>query len=518
MKRKNFTTVILLSILVLAGIVRVYRLDALSFWSVEAMIVSFAKHSLRDIADFALMYRPLYLFISKLWIYAFGTKEVVVRLLPAVLATLSVILMYKVGRSLWNRKTGLIAAFILSLSVVHVNFSREARGDFILMAGLVLMSFLTMLKILKYDKKRYYVYNMIVNALILFTNPYGIFWILTQNLCYFIFSREKNVKRWLLSMFAFSFVLVPWYIFVSSYSPERGITWFNIPTFSDIAQTYEAFSCGGSKIKQMGCGEEMSAQKMIIPRLLMVLYTILFLIELLSGNAQGRKSKLKIVLLCWLVFPGLLAYVYSFVGMPIYMYRYVLFSAPAYYLLIAHCLSRIGLKWRSSILAVILVLSLVSLNNIYTLAEGRKGFREGIPFLKSRINTGDIIVLSPAEMLTIFMYYYNYDEHEVLGAIDAEFGIKIDGDWKHDFVNKGNRIICIPFSKLANFSKNYDFEALNLHPPRGIWFVNSPEWPLNENSKFLDAFLKKRYSIKTEQLLCHDGIYITYFAVDNTEK
>ena len=148
---KKQIKIILLSILFLAFVLRVFKLDIFGFWLVESKIVSLAKHSWGDLFNFTLMYRPVYLLLAKIWISLVGTTEVMVRLLPVILGTSTVAAIYLVAKEIWNKNAGLYAAFIMSISCVHVVFAREARADFILMTLLVLLSQHTMLHIFKKD-------------------------------------------------------------------------------------------------------------------------------------------------------------------------------------------------------------------------------------------------------------------------------------------------------------------------------------------------------------------------------
>ncbi|MFH2136964.1 MAG: glycosyltransferase family 39 protein [Candidatus Omnitrophota bacterium] len=508
---KKQINVVLLSILLLAFVVRVFKLDITGFWLVEAKIVSFAKHSWSELFGFTLMYRPVYLLLAKLWIGVVGTKEVMVRLLPVILGTGTVAAIYLLAKELWNKNAGVFAAFIMAVSCVHVVFAREARADFILMTLLVMFSQLMMLRIFKKDRLNEYFYLFFINVLILFTNPYGVFWIITQQVCYFVYSKKNDNKRWLLTTTIISFVIILWYFFVLSYSPEIGISWFKSPAVKDIFNTYEAFSCGGAKLKGTGFASLPGAFNMVIPRILMLVYTLCFVGEVFFSSVNYKKN----MLICWLVIPIVLAYGYSRIFTPIYMYRYLLFASPAYYLLVARFLTTLRLKLRSVFIIIIVLLSFFTLSNIYKIdKEQAKGFREGIAFLKENIKEGDTIIICPAEMLTVFMYYYDYDNPKILGRIDDELGLKTKEEWVLDFFYKGNRIIGIPFSLLEDFSQDYDFESLSFAQESNIWFVNSPDWPLNENAVFLAQFFKNRYITKEDRFFDYHGFYIKHLTLD----
>lgn len=51
------------------------------------------------------------------------------RVAEAIMGTLSVLVLYLLGKKMWNRRVGLIAAFFMSISYVDVNVSQIARGQ-----------------------------------------------------------------------------------------------------------------------------------------------------------------------------------------------------------------------------------------------------------------------------------------------------------------------------------------------------------------------------------------------------
>ena len=69
------------------------------------------------------------------------------RILFAVIGTSTILLLYAIARRMFNAKTGLVAAFFLAVSPLHVYYSKLIRSD-ILMTFLVLVAFWFSLQIL----------------------------------------------------------------------------------------------------------------------------------------------------------------------------------------------------------------------------------------------------------------------------------------------------------------------------------------------------------------------------------
>ena len=120
---------LLLLILALAAGLRFYNLGGQSLWSDEGNSVALATRSLAQIAQDTAhdIHPPLYYWLLRLWTTLFGLSEVAVRSLSALLGTLLVLVIYGLGTRMFNRLTGLAAAFIAAIAPFQVYYSQEAR-------------------------------------------------------------------------------------------------------------------------------------------------------------------------------------------------------------------------------------------------------------------------------------------------------------------------------------------------------------------------------------------------------
>ncbi|MFB6295034.1 MAG: ArnT family glycosyltransferase, partial [Candidatus Nanohaloarchaea archaeon] len=121
-------------ILVVAAVLRVYRLGVEPLWADEA-VYAFASRQLLRTASFVPYYPasdtvitghpPLTFYILGL-VQLVGTSDLVVRLPSAVFGVATVLVVYRIGAEIYNRRTGLLAALFLAVSPVHLLYSREA--------------------------------------------------------------------------------------------------------------------------------------------------------------------------------------------------------------------------------------------------------------------------------------------------------------------------------------------------------------------------------------------------------
>ncbi|MBU1044851.1 MAG: glycosyltransferase family 39 protein [Candidatus Omnitrophica bacterium] len=503
-------TKIKLAIIVLIGfMLRVYKLADLSLWINEAKVVCFAKKDLLSVFQFTDFYRPVYLLLSRIWLNVFGMDEFFVRLLPAVLGSLSIILMYRIGRMLWDRKTGLVAAYILCLSVFHVYFSRQGKGVSSLLVFLCLISFLLMLKIHTKKKTKYYFYIFFTNILILCSHPVGIFYVFTEKICHLFLNNRKVDIKWNILLIAIGCVLFPWFYYVGLFTPDKFSVNFLPVSLLDIAKFFEVFSCGGRQLVHGGEGYKLSYARMIMPWVLTSIYFSIFVSELFCN-----KNKIKNVLLVWLLLPLILILTYSYFIQPIYWPRYVIYSLPAFYLLLAHFIAGFR-KGCVIILVAVSFLSIGSLNNIYN-PQFKEGFKEATYFLKDKLKNNDIVVFAPAEMMAGIFYYLKNDDLDIMGRIDDDKGMLFDKKWETDFIFENNRFICLQFDDIARFSEDFSFEKYNFAgaPADGIWVFYAPDWALNENSKWLIEHLEENYEPIFNEFFKRQNLFLKYYRVN----
>lgn len=130
--------IILLILILLAFFVRVYNLDKnpYGFFSDEASIGYNAYKILTTGADevgrkmplffkaFGEYKNPIFIYLDVPLIFIFGIGEFAVRMLSVILGSLSVLTIYFAGQEIFNKKSGLIAAFLLAISAWHIHYSR----------------------------------------------------------------------------------------------------------------------------------------------------------------------------------------------------------------------------------------------------------------------------------------------------------------------------------------------------------------------------------------------------------
>lgn len=137
----------LAAILGAAAGLRLWGLGQTGLWLDEGISVWFASQPLDQFfAYLRFEANPaLFYLLLKAWL-SLGQGDLWVRLLPALLGTASVGLVYILGRRLFASKgAGLIAALLIALSPFHLHYSQEVR-PYILWFGLTALALLMLLR------------------------------------------------------------------------------------------------------------------------------------------------------------------------------------------------------------------------------------------------------------------------------------------------------------------------------------------------------------------------------------
>nr|HID14351.1 hypothetical protein [Anaerolineae bacterium] len=120
---------LLLTIVALGGLLRIYHIGSKGLWLDEAFSVWLGWQPVGEMLGWLIridQHPPLYYTLLHFWMIL-GDDAVTVRALSALFGTLTIPVIYLLGRRLADEKVGLLAALILAVSPFHVRFAQETR-------------------------------------------------------------------------------------------------------------------------------------------------------------------------------------------------------------------------------------------------------------------------------------------------------------------------------------------------------------------------------------------------------
>jgi len=425
---------LLLAILLLATFLRFYRLDTQSFWNDEGNSARIAERTLDLILEGAAgdIHPPGYYLLLHYWRGLFGQSEFALRFPSLMCGVLAVPLTFKLGQRLLDRRAGLLAAFLLSISPFHVWFSQEAR----MYAQATLLSLLSVyffVDLVDWKSGRLGgeanpskpthqftgLQFVIVTVLGLYTHFYAALIVAFENVAFVARwawdrlmkpqSGRLDLRTWLLIQACIAALFLPFVPFTAARYVADATYWEGTLKLATIVKkTLAAFSAGCTMERENA-------------RLAALGFSALAALGVLASLRDRGRARAAALLSLHLAVPTLVLFAITH-NRPKFAPRYLLPILPAFYLLIAAGLSAVGDRRRAgiprwlAIAGLLLSLAFVSGVSARSLANyyfdnryARPDFRAVAEYIRSHGREGDAIVLVGGHMQAAFGYYYQED-------------------------------------------------------------------------------------------------------------
>jgi uncharacterized membrane protein len=178
---KRFVIFPWIGIGITALIIRLSKLNAASLWYDElfSVFVALRETWVEVIQEISFSVHPPAYFLLLNLFTNFGTNEETVRLLSVLSGTISVLLLFAIGKQWIGLRPGFLAALLLCLSVFHVFYSQETRM-YTLFSTLSLISFYRLLRLIEQPSPKNTIYLTVANVLMLYTHYFAFLVILCE--------------------------------------------------------------------------------------------------------------------------------------------------------------------------------------------------------------------------------------------------------------------------------------------------------------------------------------------------
>ena len=439
---------------------------------------------------------PLYYISLHYWIKFFGVSEFSLRLPSLIFSFFSVYLLYLLGKTLFNKKVGIISSIFIGLSPFHLWYAQEAR-EYAIILFFGLLSSLLFFIALKDNKVKLWLFFILVSIAGLYTHYFYIFLILAQSL-YLLYIRKLKIGfREIVSFFGialvFSFYLGGF--LRKMFHVQRGF-WIPQPGWRSLFITLENFTLGYTAAPP-----------------------IYFISDFLTGVffiwslfAVFKKKELRgnfIFCLFLSLLPIGIVFFFSRLLFSVYLDRGLIIFSPYFYLILSIGIGSLAGRIRKIFLIFLVAIMLISdyayfndwmvMPNMHHVGiHIKKSVKPIIKFLTDNVGSRDIIGFtnnSPMQQ----MAFYGKDRFFQLYFFDPRL---LDDTWKRP---KQESAYCVPFYKIANLN----FEKL---------WVLACDWSrsgdLDENSKIVKQWLDNK--LKIEFAKEFDGLWIFRYVRRNT--
>lgn len=481
-------------------LLRIYHLGHNDFWYDEAFSLYRALGHYPKIDP----QPPLYFLLLRFWTILLGKSEFFLRMFSVVPAVLSIILVYKIGAFLLDKKTALFSAVILSFSPMHIWYSQEVR-PFSLFTLLTLISVYYFCLALKFKKNYYWIVTCLVLTISLYVSHVAFLLITALSLIFIIHSYRYLFKIWLLCIFISLLLFLPWLSMF--FMHLRFVThnfWIAKPNLKQILFTIENFNLGYTATPLMYLSS-------------WVLFGGLFFFGVFN-LFKNRKGDILLLLCTVFILPIITSFLIS-QKYPIYLDRHLISFIPFYYLIVSYGLVNLKLYLRLVSGFFVISLAIVSLAFYYVGyvpsplmhhlgAYDKKPFKTAVRFILNQKQDQDIIAITNEGIVVPFGYYLEVNPvHENIRFPQLIYSFfcrdNLDTYWAdvHDLDKNRKK------DMLVDISNANDVSAISVY--RRIWLVSGSwarDYTLDNNSIAVRDWMSNKYNCTFEQWI--DGILI----------
>ncbi len=413
--RKQILIAVSLLILLAYGL-RLFNLEVFSFWTDEGLTPLRSGYPLTEILSNRIFIQdaiskdthpPLYYLIIHFTQQLWGETDFAYRYASLLAGVLLVPLLYQFGRSLQNRRVGLLAAFLVAVNPLQIYYGNEARMYTTLVLLAAGTSYILWQALNGGDLRRNLLLYLVLAGLTFYTHYTAVFLIAAQGLFWIWLLWHAGYKRLLIGVAAIAILLaIP-------------VIPFTVPRlFTGTEANYyyvQPSTMLHDVIRFFALGVTFDFRHWSAP-LLEIAILLLLIIGIWAAKPWRRRAFLLVYLLAvvlGLMVGSLLKPMYQAV-------RHIMASSPALILLLAigadylFGISRgqnVRSRWILRFLTFLLILapligSVRALDNLYNDSHYAKGdFRSLIHYVESRAGEHDVVLYHNAILLPMYEHY-----------------------------------------------------------------------------------------------------------------
>lgn len=186
------------SIILLGAALRFTTLGEQSFWSDEANTWAIVAHGLGHVWTTVPKTEstpPLYYLLLWFWSRVFGIHEVGLRSFSALCGTLTIPVVWAIGRRLVSERVGLVAALLTAVNPLLFWYSQEARA-YSLMLLMSALTLLMMLRALELPSHRRVLAWGVVSAIAICSHYFAAFAVAPEGVWLAVALRRRGILNW----------------------------------------------------------------------------------------------------------------------------------------------------------------------------------------------------------------------------------------------------------------------------------------------------------------------------------
>jgi 4-amino-4-deoxy-L-arabinose transferase-like glycosyltransferase len=342
----------------------------------------------------------------------FGSSEVGVRSLAALFGVGTVLMLFLLGRLLWDPLTGLIAALLLSLSDFNVQYSHNARM-YTLMTFLATASFYFFARLRIAPTRSTVALYLLSSTMLIYTHVWGVFLVAAQTVVVaaFLLTNDRTQRmriglRWLMLQAGLLVLWGPWLVVgfrrqVETTLHDKGTAFGNLalyraPTTHDVlkglyfAANTHALALLFAAVLGVAVSAHVVSTVRSEPRAASATARRVGR-AVLEAAEEGIRDPRLLLLGAWLVVPLLIAAALSYLVTPVFLPRYTIAVSPPVYLAVAASLTRLRNKTLSAV-ALTAIVAVAALSVGRYVSSLSDFFRAPAEYVAAHAAPGDLVL------------------------------------------------------------------------------------------------------------------------------
>lgn len=342
-KRKQWTHILYIGLVLLAFGLRLWRLDVQPLHGDEAFSVLFSSSPLARILQSMLTTEPnppLYWLTLRAWMDIVGRSEFAVRFLSVLFGTATVALLYPFGQRLFGWRIGVLMAFLGAVNPFYLWYAQETRM-YTMVAALTLASLVFFLmwtqptigahRATRFSHRRALLGQVITMILALYTHYFAALIWLVQNILFFLtYGWRRALRTWLRAQALIAATFAPWLAFVAPSLIMHEKTWITLISLGAMIERVVS-------VYGLGTTHPQTTAQFLWVVLLLIAFTGL-------AVAFVTAPRCGMVVTLTLLIPLLITYLFS-LRRPAFHERYLIGIMPAYLALLALGIAAPFIRW-----------------------------------------------------------------------------------------------------------------------------------------------------------------------------
>lgn len=361
----------------------------------------------------------LYHAVLHIWMYA-GQSEFVIRALSAMGGAGTILVVYLVGKVLFERPVAIMAGMLLALNLFHVQYSQEARS-YSLDALFTSISSLLFIKCIERPLFKNWFGYVLVSIAAVYLHVFALL-VLAAQWASIIFLRPRDVpwKGLVTSSAAIGVLSAPlgYVLYLRSRSPYVPLNWVPRPS---IRRVYDLFYTlvGNANFYGVDVGKAPGGKLLLVAYLVVCLTVLIFAVNLWRSKGRSFESWRLGLLFTWFTIPIVLDLGVSFLQ-SMFLNRYLIICVPPLALLAAKGIYSIKPKWIAMSLAwVMIAAELVGMPQYYSYRSNYSEWKAATNYIVQNSRPGDSIFFCIASGQLLFDYYRETDYPSKRGDLEV---------------------------------------------------------------------------------------------------